>query len=126
MGRSGTNKRQLGNSVQVRLDDLRYEKLTRLAEEEGTGRAEYIRRRVFDRSFNPDLPDTGARLSEADRAMLAHCIRNLGFVAGIMKRAVFELPSRQRYDAIAAVLDTHHDELQDIQSELRKLVERLQ
>ena len=123
MSGRGSNKRKLDHEVLVRMDAETYARVTSLAADAGIKNAEYLRRRV--EMPDDEKPGSGRRrgLSEADRKVLGVCLRNMGYVAGIMKRAVFELPPAERYDEIVRILNQHHDELQQIQGELREFLE---
>ena len=124
MSGRGSNKRKLDHEILVRMDAKTFGRVTGLAADAGIKNAEYLRRRIE----MPDDDETGSSsrrgLSADDREVLGICLRNMGYVAGIMKRAVFELPPAERYDEIVRILNEHHDELQQLQGELRELLER--
>ena len=116
MGKRGSEHRQKTRSVLVRLSEREFTRLTGLVENEGTSRAEYFRHRF---RMEVSTADGGEpMLSDHDRAILAGCHRSMGHLAGIMKRAVFELPPHARPGAIETILDDHHRELQAIQKRL--------
>ena len=129
MARRGSENRQKVRSVLVRMTETEYQQLTAQAEREGTSRADYLRRHMRDALSEPGRTDSGddARvLSEADRILLAGATRSMGHLAGLMKLAVLKTPISGSSASVRSILDEHHGSLQELQSRIRALMERLQ
>jgi len=86
-----------------------HDRLTALAGREGTSRAEYLRRRMFDQ---PLVSADAGGLSEMDRILLAGLTRSTGHLAGLMKLAMLKTPAIGPSTSVRAVLASHHRDLQ--------------
>lgn len=122
MAGRGSEIRQKTHSVLVRLTMAEHDRLTASADREGATRAEYLRRRMFDPASNSG--DPGA-LSEQDRILLAGLTRSMGHLAGLLKLASLKTPAIGPSVTVRAVLSTHHRDLQELQGQVRVLLERL-
>lgn len=127
MARRGSENRQKTASVLVRLTAAEYRRLTLEAEREGTSRAELLRRRVAMPTDRTDAAEPLPGLGETDRILLANATRSMGHLAGLMKLAVLKSgPAFGRTSRLQSILDTHHDDLQALQRQIRHLLERQQ
>lgn len=122
MAGRGSENRQKTHSVLVRLTQAEHDRVSVLADREGATRAEYLRRRIFDPASRPD--DTGG-LSETDRILLAGLTRSMGHLAGLMKLATLKTPTIGPSATARSVLATHHLEMQDLQGQVRALLDRV-
>lgn len=126
MAGRGSENRQKARSVLVRLTADEYDRLTERAEREGASRAEYLRRRMADPAASAGPEDGTARLlTEADRAMLAAATRSMGHLAGLMKLAVLKTPGLGASRSVHSILNEHHRDLQDLQGQIREVLERM-
>ncbi len=124
MSGHGSDERRKKNAVLVRLDDETFKRLTELAIEAKTTRAEYLRRRIApaDAKAVPSAPRR--KLSEADRAVIGACTRSMGHLTGMLKLSVIKLPDWEARRDLVTKLNAHHDELQRIKADLNAWVER--
>lgn len=122
MARRGSENRRKTHAVLVRLTEAEHARLTGLAAREGATRAEYLRRRMVDPASHHSAPGV---LSETDRVLLAGLTRSMGHLAGLMKFAAVKTPGVGSSVSARSVLDAHHRELQDLQGQVRALLERV-
>jgi hypothetical protein len=122
MAGRGSENRQKTHSVLVRLTLAEHDRLTALADREGATRAEYLRRRMFGPASRPG--DTGG-LSETDRTLLAGLTRSMGHLAGLMKLASLKTPAIGPTVSVRSVLNAYHRDLQDMQGQVRALLDRV-
>ncbi|QYO76541.1 hypothetical protein [Devosia salina] len=122
MAGRGSETRRKSHSVLVRLTMAEHDRLTGLADREGATRAEYLRRRMRDPASPPN--ESGG-LSESDRVLLAGLTRSMGHVAGLMKLTMLKTPAIGPSASVRAILAAHHRDLQDLQAQVRTLLERV-
>jgi hypothetical protein len=122
MAGRGSETRQKSHSVLVRLTMAEHDRLTGLADREGATRAEYLRRRMFDPASHSYDPRA---LSESDRVLLAGLTRSMGHLAGLMKLTTLKTPAIGPSANVRAILAAHHRDLQDLQAQVRALLERV-
>jgi hypothetical protein len=125
MSKRSSENRQKTHPVLVRMTEAEYRQLTRQSQREGTTRADFLRRCMTE---SPHLHTPGAsnghvRLSESDRILLAAATRSMGHLAGIMKLAVLKTPGLGHPDSVRSILEEHHRSLQDLQGQIRMLLE---
>lgn len=122
MAGRGSENRQKTHSVLVRLTMSEHDRLTVLADREGATRAEYLRRRMVE----PVSPTchSGA-LPEQDRILLAGLTRSMGHLAGLVKLTTLKTPAVGPSASARSVLATHHRDLQDLQAQVRAVLERV-
>lgn len=125
MKKQGSNSRRKTQSVLVRVSEAEYSRLSALASAEGTTRAEYLRRRIGQHVEASGGHSEHGGLIETERMLLSNCHRSMGHLAGMMKYTTCKLPPLGMAGRVQAMLDEHHGELQQLQSGLRKLLERL-
>ncbi len=129
MARRGSEKRLRVRSVLVRVTEAEYRHLTERAAQEGTTRADYLRRCMRD--AHPAVgrargSDGTEILSEHERVLLANATRSMGHLAGLMKLASLKAPFPLASGSIRSILDEHHRSLQELQGEIRRLLVRAQ
>ena len=122
MAGRGSETRNRTHSVLVRLTMAEHDRLTVLADREGATRAEYMRRRMVEPATNSS---NSAVFSETDRVLLAGLTRSMGHLAGLMKLATLKAPAIGPSVSVRAVLTTHHRDLQDLQRQVRDLLDRV-
>lgn len=122
MARRGSENRQKTHSVLVRLTMAEHDRLSALADREGANRAEYLRRRMFDPASHSGDP---GGLSEPDRILLAGLTRSMGHLAGLLKLASLKIPAIGPSVTVRSVLSTHNRDLQELQVQVRALLERV-
>lgn len=125
MARRGSEKRLKSVPVMVRVTESQHARLKQLAALEVATPAEYLRRRIGETAEAVGPADSSA-LSEGDRILLAGATRSMGHLAGLLKHAAFEYPAVGRSAEFRSILDTHHRDLQALQSRIRALIERLE
>lgn len=124
MGRRGTETRQKTRAVLVRLTPADHERLAALAQASAVTEAEYLRRRIGEPVAYAPREDASAPFSETDRVLLSAVSRAMGHLAGILKRAVFELPPFARSAGIRSAFEDHSAELKELQLQLRAFLDR--
>lgn len=122
MAKRGSEIRQKTHSVLVRVTMAEHDRLTGLADRDGATRAEYLRRRMFDPASHSGDPGV---LSEPDRILLAGLTRSMGHLAGLMKLTTLKTPAIGPSASVRSVLATHHRDLQELQGQVRALLERV-
>lgn len=127
MARRGSETRKRPKSILVRVSDADYRAVSERASQVGITRADYLRRRIrdaFDPTATVEAGGEVVRLSEADRILLAGASRTMGHLAGLMKRAVFEMPASARGADTRGILEGHHADLQSLQAALRDVLDK--
>jgi hypothetical protein len=126
MARRGSEKRLKSVPIMVRVTESQHARLIELAALEVATPAEYLRRRIGDPAGAAGPEVTSSTLSEAERTLLAGATRSMGHLAGLLKHAAFRYPALGRSAEFRSILDTHHRDLQALQSRIRALLERLE
>lgn len=126
MAGSGSETRKKTRSVLVRLTEAEYSRLTLQAAHENASRADLLRR-----SFNASQPSTQRKASspvphgfpEQDRLLLSDAARRIGHLAGLLKLAVLKSPKPDSFKGVRSFLGEHGSELQDLQRQIKTLLE---
>jgi hypothetical protein len=126
MARRGSEKRLKTVPVMVRVTESQYARLKLLAALEVASPAEYLRRRIGEPAGAVASGAASSTISEGDRILLASATRTMGHLAGLLKHAAFKYPAVGRSAEFRSILDTHHRDLQALQSRIRALIERLE
>jgi hypothetical protein len=111
------------------MTEAEYQQLTARAELEGATRADYLRRCMRDAApaiGRTPIIDGAGILSEHERILLAGATRTMGQLAGLMKLAALKIPVPGSSGSIRSILEAHHRSLQDLQGEIRRVLERAQ
>ena len=127
MTRRGSENRLKDHAVLVRMTEDDYLNLTARATQEKTTCAAYLRRCMRDADpaiSRARASDATKILSEHDRVLLANATRSMGHLAGLMKLASLKTPVPGSSGSFRSILDEHHRSLQDLQEEIRRLLER--
>lgn len=121
MGTRGSEQRLRSIQLMVRMTTAEHERLMDFAGRDGSSAQDYLRARIGEPAASSGNAGRDV-LTDSDRVILAGCTRSLGHLTGMLKRAVFELPSFQRPSQIEDILTDHGDELKSIQAALRAFV----
>lgn len=121
MGTRGSEQRLRSKQLMVRMTTAEHERLMDFAGRDGSSAQDYLRARIGEPAASSGNAGRDV-LTDSDRVILAGCTRSLGHLTGMIKRAVFELPSFQRPSQIEDILTDHGDELKSIQAALRAFV----
>lgn len=127
MTKRGSETRKKTRSVLVRLTEAEYSRLTVLAAQDNTSRADLLRR-----SFNSaqqlirhDTSVLGLQgFPERDRFLLSDASRRIGHLAGLLKLAILKSPTLGPSRGFRSFLDEHRAELLELQRQVRALLER--
>lgn len=127
MAGSGSETRKKTRSVLVRLTEAEYSRLTLQAASENASRADLLRR-----SFNASRPSIQRKASspvphglpDQDRLLLSDAARRIGHLAGLLKLAVLKSPKPDSSRGVRSFLSEHRTELQDLQRQIKALLER--
>lgn len=127
MTRRGSETRQKTRSVLVRLTEAEYSRLALQAERENASRADVLRRSFVSyqhSSRHAASSPVSQGFPEQDRLLLSDAARRIGHLAGLLKLAVIKSPVPGSGRGVRSFLDEHRAELQELQRQIRYLLER--
>lgn len=127
MTKRGSDTRKKTRSVLVRLTEAEYSRLSLQAARENASRADLLRRGFVSSQQSIRLAASSPvprGFPEHDRLLLSDAARRIGHLAGLLKLAILKSPAPASSRGVRSFLDEYRAELQQLQSQIRALLER--